>query len=46
MLRVIDFRSEDKDDDSDDTLFQSNGKTLRQTVPAGWQMHNKCSLYL
>ena len=28
MFRVIDSRSGDKDDDSDDTLIQSNGKTL------------------
>ena len=28
MFRVIDFRSGDKDDDSDGTLIQSDGKTL------------------
>ena len=28
MFRVIDFKSGDKDDDSDDTLFESDGKTL------------------
>ena len=28
MVRVIDFRSGDKDDDSDGTLIQSDGKTL------------------
>ena len=28
MFRVIDVRSRDKDDDSDGTLFQSDGKAL------------------
>ena len=28
MLRVIDFRSGDKDDDSDGALFQTDSKTL------------------
>ena len=28
IFRVIDFISGDKDDDSDGTLFQSDGKTL------------------
>ena len=28
MFRVIDFRSQDIDDDSDGTLIQSDGKTL------------------
>ena len=29
MLRAIDFRSGDQDDDSDGTAIQSDGKTLR-----------------
>ena len=28
MFRVIDLRNGDENDDSDGTLFQSNGKTL------------------
>ena len=28
MFKVIDFRGGDKDDDSDVTLIQNNGKTL------------------
>ena len=28
MFRVIDFRSREKDDDSEGTLIQSDGKTL------------------
>ena len=28
MFRIIDFRSGDKDDDSDGTLIQSDGRTL------------------
>ena len=28
LIKVIDFKSGDKDDDPDGTLFQSHGKTL------------------
>ena len=41
IFRVIDFKIGDKDDDSDGTLFQCDGKT-----PAGRCLHNKCSLCL
>ena len=33
MFRVIDLKSGDKNDDSDGTLFQSNG----HSVPGGWR---------
>ena len=38
MFRVNGFRSGDKDDDSDCTPIQSDGKR--------WHLGNKCSLYL
>ena len=40
MFRVTDFRTGDKDGDSDGTLFQTNGKTLSV---CRWHLHNKCS---
>ena len=44
MFRVIDWKSGDKDGDSDGTLFQTNGE--RHSVSARWHLRNKCSLYL
>ena len=43
IFRIIDFKSGNKDYDSDGTLFQSDGKS---PVCAGWHLYNKCSLYL
>ena len=41
MFIAIDYNSGDKDDDSDSTHSRV---MVRHSLPAGWPLHNKCSL--